>query len=374
MSALEHCPSCGRPWPLSSDPPAELVAAETRSTEALLPETVAIESSRPPGVAVATADDPIEPPEAEIVEPIGASESNDTFATVSPDPYLDAILGPAPTSEAQVAVAVAGADCELDAPAIADRPTPSIEARGSSGDGPTPMADDRASAWPSALLVSYASAMTIACLWLGWQLREARRSPTVEPPAATADAGESAGGIREAGGAAVEPAAPIEPSMRVRLGEPLRVGSLGITPTAIRTGPILLEHANVDGSRDERPGGDDALILDLRLQNLADDAIFAPLDEAFVRDRERALPDSFLELADGSRVYGYALPVRSEWSLVGQAFADLRPGEVLETGLFSEPGARQRLPEGRSTWRVKVRVAPDRVETIGVEFDAGSVR
>jgi hypothetical protein len=229
---------------------------------------------------------------------------------------------------------------------------------------------------PSRLVVwlgSYASAMTLACAWLWWH---GRRAEPVAHESPTSEALAVAGvGQRESHSAKVAPAPPIPADRITALGRPLRVGSLEFTPVAVRVGRVELEHKGLDGSYEMRDGGEGALLLQVRLRNLSDDESFAPLDEAFVREPDRGLPESFLESPGGERIYMYRLPQASEWSIVGQAFDALRPGETRETLLVSDEAAWSRMV-GAMVWRLRLRSGadPGRSELVGVRVEPGQVQ
>ena len=111
------------------------------------------------------------------------------------------------------------------------------------------------------------------------------------------------------------------------------------------------------------------MALRLRLKNTSNNTVFAPLDESFLRDRDDGRSESFVELDNGERVYLYPLPIQSEWSIVGQTFPDLRPGEVKESKVISATEFPASSPG--STWRIKVRTGVDKTETIGVKIPSG---
>ena len=238
---------------------------------------------------------------------------------------------------------------------------------------------------PSMLLValaSYASAVTLAFGWLWWSGRQ-RPEPTVGPapprasghPADATDrvAAQADDGHQAGASAIVAPSEPIEEGRWVAIGATLRIDALELSPVAVSTGRVDLQRTRVDGSTERRRGGPDALRLRVRLRNASDDAIFAPLDEAFVREPDRRLPETFVEDEDGDRVYAYRLPVAGEWGIVGQDFPVLRPGETIETIVATEADAADRLG-GALTWRLRLRTAPERTRVLGVSFDADEIK
>ena len=69
-------------------------------------------------------------------------------------------------------------------------------------------------------------------------------------------------------------------------------------------------------------------------------AAFGEPKSRFFRTEPRGLPQSFIETGTGDRVFTYPLAVESEWSIAGQTFEALRPGESREMELVSTKGAR----------------------------------
>jgi hypothetical protein len=224
------------------------------------------------------------------------------------------------------------------------------------------------------VLTSYASALTIALVWLVATGRVRTRLETAPPTIATDSRPDlEQGGSRAAARAAVEP---IEPDHMTSLEKPLALGSLEITPLAVRTGPVMLERVAEDGSREQRDAGDDTLALKLRLRNTSKSEIFAPLDPAFVREHDRGLPDSFIELTKDERIDIYPLAVYSEWAVAGQSFAPLAAGNEREVEIVSAPDALGRLEAAGArplVWRLRLRTAPDQTERVGVRFAASEI-
>jgi hypothetical protein len=208
--------------------------------------------------------------------------------------------------------------------------------------------------WAMFLLASYASALTLSMAWLivTGRLRptpaerrvsratsEARESPTPTLPRLAAD-------------------------HLTDIGQPIRLGALEITPLSITLEPIWLRSAF--DSFEMRDGGRDALILRLRLRNLGAKATLRPVEPAFLRQPDSGDSDSLIE-ADGSLIQMYPLALSSEWTLDGQDFRELRPGEEMDLKLVSEPDVSNRLAH-RMTWRFRMRVEPGRTEVVGVRF------
>jgi hypothetical protein len=114
-------------------------------------------------------------------------------------------------------------------------------------------------------------------------------------------------------------------------------------------------------------------VLSLRLRNRASDTILVPLDEAFLRSRERAIRDSYIEAGPRPIIEMYPLAVASEWSIAGQEFRELGPGEAYETRIVSAPGALDRVgPE--MTWRLRLRTDLNQTQAVGIRFRDRDIR
>ncbi|MBV8231765.1 MAG: hypothetical protein JO329_17415, partial [Planctomycetaceae bacterium] len=145
----------------------------------------------------------------------------------------------------------------------------------------------------------------------------------------------------------------------------LRMGLLEATPLGISLGNVRLQRT-FDSVQD-RDGGDNALRLKIRLENVSTDAIFFPLDEAFLRENERRQLDSSIETSDGLQIEMFPLAVASEWSIVGQEFRELKPGQSYETEVVSAPDVQGHVtPE--MTWRLRLRTGINQTDTMGVRF------
>jgi hypothetical protein len=236
-----------------------------------------------------------------------------------------------------------------------------------SGDDDLPA---RGSNWAMVLLASYASAVTLGLIWVLWGQRLPREGAGVEadlfPPSRTAaDPGHRAGQSRKQ-----VPLAPLPEDRIIALGQSLQVGSLEVAPLEVSAGTVLLKRAINDFQK--RLGGKDALKLKLRLKNLSADSILVPFDEAFIRERGRGIHDSFIELGPTQKLDLFPLAVESEWSIFGQEFRELEPGQSFETLVVSAPDAVGRLiPE--MIWRIRLRTDVNQTETIGVRFRADDV-
>jgi hypothetical protein len=233
----------------------------------------------------------------------------------------------------------------------------------------------RGVSWPVLLLASVNSALLI---FLGWHFYKEHRTPreAAEPNSApiVAEAGveESPDPGRRAGQSGrYVPPPPIAADHLTTLGKALRVGSLEITPTGLTSGPVTLQREVLSSER--RKAGSGALKLRLRLRNISDDLIFFPLDEVFLRERERGGFDSFIDAGQETSIDMYPLALASEWSIVGQEFRKLKPGEAYETLVVSAPDAvKRKSPE--MTWRIRIRTGIEQTDVIGVRFRDSEIR
>jgi hypothetical protein len=223
---------------------------------------------------------------------------------------------------------------------------------------------DEAPHWPVILLASYASAVTLALFWL--ILTGRVRGRDVPAPATIPTDSRPDLAHRDDRSKALK----VPEDRLTSMGQPLRVGSLEITPLGLKVGRVTLEHVSSGDeprTRATRDGGKGVLRLRVRLRNLSKDATFAPLDATFVREPDRGLPDSYLETGRGEFIDAYPLAAQSEWSIVGQTFPQLGPGQSAETVVVSAPDAIERVADPM-TWRLRFRVGPDRTEAIGLRF------
>ena len=222
------------------------------------------------------------------------------------------------------------------------------------------------------LLASYASAVTLGLAWVLWTGRKAREA-VVEPEAPTpaAFAGRDPG-RRADRSRRVVPPPPIAADHLTTLGKPVRLGVIEATPLSVASASVTLVREFT--TRQTKPGGRNALRLRLRLKNVSTDTVLAPLDEGFIRTRERDDPDSFIETTQGKPEVGmYPLAVESEWTIAGQSFAELRPGESAETDVVSAPDASLGAnPE--VIWRVRLRTDVNHTDDLGVRFRADDVK
>jgi hypothetical protein len=229
----------------------------------------------------------------------------------------------------------------------------------------------RSTNWLSVLHTSLTSALAIGLIWVVWGKRVARESATVEPdpfpPAeSSSDPGHRAGQSRKL--VALEP---LPENRIIALGQTIAIDSLEVTPLKILAGPVILRHAI--NKPQARRGGNDALILKIRLKNLSRDLILVPLDEAFIRTRGRGIRDSFIEAGPSRQIEMFPLAIVSEWAIAGQDFRELKPGESYETMVVSAPKALGDVTPDM-TWRLRLRTDINQTSTVGIRFHDEDIR
>ncbi len=234
---------------------------------------------------------------------------------------------------------------------------------------------------------SYASAMTLACLYLGYLLLNSQSArleslPDLAPPVGA--------GNKKVTLIYVDPQSKMPPRHTLKLGESERYGSLRLTPLKVTRGPLQFEHYDAN-SRLVREATEPVLKLHLRFENVSSDQEFYPLDRTLVyfRNQDRAQVDRFFANnficpihARGNsseRVLMYDLAVTSSWDVMGQKLDQpLSPGQVHETFLPSEEAGLARL-KGDLVWRVHFRKGYNRKSHRGVttlvevEFDSDQI-
>lgn len=227
----------------------------------------------------------------------------------------------------------------------------------------------RGRSWLVLLLASYSSAVTIGFLWVflgGRKLRESEPVGVSPPVDTRPDPGRRADRSRKA-----IPPPPLVLDHLTTLGKPVRLGSLEATPLEIVQGHVDLERDFNEVQY--RDGGSGALKLRLLVKNLSTDSIFAPLDEVFIRERDTGMLDSFIQTDTKEQIGMYPLAVSSEWSIPGQEFRDLRPGDSFVAVIVSMPDVDGRLTDAM-TWRVRLRTGIGQTDTLGVRFHKSDIK
>jgi hypothetical protein len=225
------------------------------------------------------------------------------------------------------------------------------------------------SSWSSILLRSYASAVTLALVWLLWTGRRLPPSRVdlddhrySEPDLSRATDPTEVPTV-------VEPRPLLPPQNLTSMGEPIRLGSVEVMPLGVERRVLDLLRS-VD-PEDWRQTPKPVLVLRVRLRNVSTDRTFSPLEVSSVRECPGIRNETFLESERG-RVGMYPLAMESEWALAGQEFPNLAPGESTETFLATAPVAADKLGE-ILTWYTRLRVSPHQTDVVGVMFSESEI-
>lgn len=257
-------------------------------------------------------------------------------------------------------------------PALAELDeTPSPPAA-ESGDAPKPEPGPQGEAavpWGHILSLSYSSVLTLALIWLLATGRLARPPAIAPEPPSVSEKPAAESPLRPLDAQEDRSPPPLPPQNLTTIGRSVQLGDLEVTPLGIEAGPVELVRT-IDPDKSRRENG--CLILRLRLTNRSKESTFAPADLNSVRDRELRYFDPYIATSSGPAIRLFPLALASEWSIRGQEFPSLGPGETAETFIASEPGAADRLAD-EMTWRVRLRTGVYRTDMLGVRFTRDQV-
>jgi hypothetical protein len=221
--------------------------------------------------------------------------------------------------------------------------------------------------WPFLLVASYASALTLALIWILVSGRSLiSQTASTEPDR------------QPAGGRPVDQAQP-HPAPLIRLpedkltsiGTGVRLGDLEVTPLGVAHG--IVELLRLQGNLDDHREAGAALSLTVEIKNISRDHSFPPLESSLVRDQSPGDDQPCLELADGRRIALFRLAPESEWSIVGESFPTLKPGQSFETRLVTEPVSLAELNDPL-IWHLKLRITPFQTDVLGVRLSRSSIQ
>jgi hypothetical protein len=214
------------------------------------------------------------------------------------------------------------------------------------------------------ILVSYASAMTLVCLWLLWQIvTGTHQLESLEDPAeAAAPNGKKIVQLYQVN-------MELPDGHLLRLGESRRFGNILVEPMKVTRGPLKFVHFSSDEAAlapSPEPTAP-TLKLWLRLENLSDDQTIAPLDRLMLYDNRVFSEENFEDFRGntfvcrasdkrkgGKLFYVYNLNTDDSWDLRDQPLEPLAPGGNCETYIPSSLGDIDQL-KGDLVWRVHVR-------------------
>ena len=228
------------------------------------------------------------------------------------------------------------------------------------------------------LLASYASAVTLACVYLIMATMQSKSHeleslPDIKP----LDANEFQ---------YIPENASLPPGHRLQLGQPGQFGHILVEPLRITQEPLEFVHFSGE-QKQTRSKTSPVLKLWVRLTNLSENQLIAPLDRTllFKRDFDEQessfLANNFIHSsAVGSMpLLMYDHPLSSEWDIRDQKLGTvLKPGESMVTYLPSEPAITDQL-DGPAFWRMHLRkgfndATGNGVTTlVDVEFDASQI-
>lgn len=224
--------------------------------------------------------------------------------------------------------------------------------------------------------VSYASAMTLACLYLLYMVMTASYTtsnleslPDLAPPKEKKDKKTSLH--------LVPIDAPMPPKHTLKFNETVRYGSVNLTPLRVTRGPLEFVHYD-PAAKQTKERTSPVLKLHLRFDNVSQDQDFPPLDRDLVFNRQpdrrnfgAFLANNFVcNLAEkkkgGKYVLMYDLAEGSSFDLKDEHLGRvLNPGESFETFVATTEEDIDTL-SGQLLWRVHFRKGYNPVSLRGV--------
>jgi hypothetical protein len=310
----------------------------------------------PPAASAASGPSAAAPPAA-------AADDSGTPPTAAPvDPSEVSTLPAGAVAAAALPVAAASAS-EKSPAAPGNRPAPNKPSSSGASGGPSPLAFK--------MLLSYASAVTVACLYLAYLLMtSASRSPCLNLPDVK---DQESKGNKVTMLYHVDPIKPVFRWHRLKLGETRNYGPINVTPLRVTRGPLEFEFYRIDDGEgkgeieETRRSSQPVLKLHLKIENVSENQEFAPLDRALVYTKEsdpknprRFKANNFICSAEGRRkpdnfVWIYDLPPDSLWNVKNQNLdRDLKPHETMEAFI---PSTEERIDSlsGDLIWRFHFR-------------------
>jgi len=212
------------------------------------------------------------------------------------------------------------------------------------------------------LLLSYASAVTLACFWLFYQLQNVPLHNLERLP----DPADTTGSTGEAGPSLTLVAvdSPMPDGHTLELGQTTRFGHIRVTPLRVSREALEFEALEqFDGQATREPIGP-VLKLWLQLENASDDQDIAPLDRLLMLSRlyenDRVMANNFIRPGNGESItLLHDNPLQGNWNWKGQG-ADgiearvLKPGGLFETYVPTGTDGIDEL-DGPLVWRVHIR-------------------
>ncbi|MFN0051667.1 MAG: hypothetical protein ACKV0T_05720 [Planctomycetales bacterium] len=362
MGAELVCRECGKRLPIDQAPPTVACPRCGALLHIVDPEADT-EAWRPPGSDVMTA-----------AEASGGSGGSDSWKSAAA--VLDAPGSKPPTPDKPGKAGNRTTVYDLPPVSAIDAPPEEGTERGddegrrlvAAPSTESPSRETTATVGPSppsrmatTLLISYASAVTLVCLYLAYLLSQRNPLldlPDLEPPQAKKGQRLT---LRYA-----LPERPQPPSHTLRLGQSRRFGSVRVTPLRVTRGALDFEFFDPADER-SRPRSAPVLKLHLRLDNVSSDQEFVALDQRLVFAKE---PDKrkFGAFKANNFVCGvndrahhdrhvlvYDLSPESPWSVRGENLdRQLKPGDSVEVFIPTTEEGWDALA-GDLVWRVHLR-------------------
>lgn len=213
---------------------------------------------------------------------------------------------------------------------------------------------------PSTLLVSYASIMTLLCLYLLYQSTTAKPHnleslPDIKPPMQDDEIGYQQ----------VPEGESLPAGHDLKLGQSQRYGNLKVTPIKVVKQNLEFQHYGGSERGTREPDGP-VLKLWLRFENVSDKQTFAPIDRkllltriADTHDLSWVRSNQFLAASSQQGVPGkqygiYDLEMFGDFDFAGvENQPVLKPGETLDVYFPSDPQATKLSEE--IVWRIQFR-------------------
>ena len=208
-------------------------------------------------------------------------------------------------------------------------------------------------------LLSYASAATLACFWLFYQLQNAPLNNLERLPDPVESAAAGGGRLTLV---AVNSAMPTGHTLT--LGQRQKFGHIHVTPLRVSREPLEFEPFQRLGTGSTRESIGPVLKLWLKLENDSDDQKIAPLDRTLMLsrlyDNDRVAANNFVRPVGSTNcTLLHDNPKDGNWNWKGQASDGLqgkvlKPGESFETYVPTGVDGLSNL-NGPLLWRVHIR-------------------
>lgn len=288
--------------------------------------------------------------------PGGPADTSTAATVIVPDAFASTPQPPSPTAEANESL-------------------PRFEAPESSRDAVVPR-------YLFLIVASYASAITLAFLYLWWR---GAGGTTLDLPDVVPEFKNNKFGLT------LIKEDPLPLPYRLKLGETKRYGNIEITPLKVTRGPLEFTYFNNNGTT-KPPTQTPVLKLWVKFENVSDDQTFPALDEKLlfprVHDKENVTQDRSNNYVCqqsqrqrvGKRVPVYSLLINGDWLLKDQNLnTPIGPHKTWETYIPTNDEDLSAL-EGPLAWRLHFRKGYNRSSFRGVttlvevEFDSKDIR